>query len=441
MFFDLLKKYVFIALVVLTSIVSISWALVHIAPYFVETTSVETSSDKATKKAPIVNITVFIHGTVGSTFNIFNPWHLAAEEEVDVQTFGVRTVKKYRNQSIMQYDQILGKEGFCEVCSHCYNLPDVALSMHYSSELETWHAARHLIPAYHAVARQNKNLPDVHKTVVFGWSGLLHARARKEAGYELYQKLSDYIEALTKEYGAKPTITLVTHSHGGNIALWLAAAEQEFKRGLLIDCLCMYGTPMHKEMGAYIESPMFKTMVLFHSQGDGIQLRDYFSTKSKKSYQKMSEIGDCKTCTEQCPGCKRYDVCCVVNGSFKAVTHTNMWMAGRSTPVFACMDPLPLFVLTPVFLQALENQNVPLLCEAHLICNDQGFSLKFYDPKTGKLVHEPYKNDQSVPQVLQEWGTKMKQEWQLPDDKGRHPFFNRKNWKAFKNMVWGPKEA
>jgi hypothetical protein len=437
MFFNLLKKYLFSVLVLFLFFAGICWSILHRT----HSDSKKLSQDVLFQKKPTVHVTVFIHGTVGSTLNIFNPWRLATEE-ANTRHWSVRTVKKYRNQSIMQYDQILGQEGFYEFCTDEKIKNDgqesdaIMRRTTYQISTEPWHAATHVIPAYCACARYAEASADIEKYIIFGWSGLLHARARQDAGFILYDELCNYVEKLKSEYEVEPKITLVTHSHGGNVALWLAAAEEKFKRGLSIDFLCMYGAPMHKEMGQYIESPVFKTMVLFHSQGDGIQLRDYFSTKSKKSYQCMSDVANCKACVQQNPGCKRYDVCCVVNGNFKRVTHTNMWMVGRSTPVLDCMDPLPLFVLTPLLISSFEHGALPTFCEAHFVCNSDGFSIKFYDPHTSKLVYEPYKNNDSLTLLLQDWAKKMQKEWQLPDDRGRHPLFNRKNYKAFKNMLF-----
>lgn len=432
--FNVLKKYILIISIIFVGIASISLVTLH-SNKVVPTVSTQ---ELPTQKAPTLHVTIFIHGTVGSTLNIFNPWSLATEE-YDPKSFSVRTIKNYRNQPIMQYDQILGKEGFYEFSTHHYNLPNAAMAIEYSQHMEPWHASTLLIPAYHALDKYSRTIQsDIHKTVIFGWSGLLHASARKGAGYMLYQELCDYIEKLKQQYGVMPKVTIVTHSHGGNVSLWLDAAEKEFKRGLVIDCLCMYGTPMHQEMKDAIESSLFKTMILFHSHGDSIQLRDYFSTKTRKSYQKMSDIADCKKTMEQFPGCKRYDVCCAINGNYKHITHMNMWFVGRSTAVLDCMDPMPLVVLTPLFLPLFEDQEIPLLSEIHVVCNHRnGFSFQIYDVKKKEIVVEPYKNDRNILATLSEWSNKMKQEWQLPDDTWRHPIFNKKNYKALKNMFWG----
>jgi pimeloyl-ACP methyl ester carboxylesterase len=368
-------------------------------------------------------ITVFIHGTVGSSFNILNPWQCSSEK-CNQNSLSARTVKKFRSFEGMNYDQILGVCGFTEFSPQ---------------DLPAWYAARYIIPAYEKTSRAVSGQVYVHKHAVFGWSGLLHNGARKDAGYELYHALCDYRDSFITQNNIDPELDIVSHSHGGNVALWLAQAEKEFGCGLRINCLVMLGTPMHKEMIFGLESPVFSTIVLCHSEGDSIQRRDYFSTKEGKSYQRMADIANVDALVKKHPTLRRHDVACMVNNSDQQVTHTNMWLSGRSNPVLDACDPLPLVVFVPALVHCLGQH--PQACAAELYIVDSGESFDVSVHPRNLICHS-CKNctgydGKKLRNELCSWAAKMKAEWQLSDDTSRHVFFNRKNMQALKHAVWG----
>lgn len=370
-----------------------------------------------------MRITVFIHGTVGSSFNILNPWQCCSEKFND-NSLSSRTVKRFRSYDGMNYDQILGSQGLTEFCEQ---------------DLPVWHAARYVIPAYDACVRSVKNEIDLQKYLVFGWSGFLHNGARKDAGYELYHALCDYRDHMVARYNIDPEIEIVAHSHGGNVALWLAQAEKEFKRGLRVKALVMLGTPMQKEMISGLESEIFRTIVLCYSQGDGVQQRDYFSTKGRKSYQHMADIVDIKGLVQKNPHLRRHDVACIANNNDRHVTHTNMWMAGRSNPVLDGLDPLPLVVFMPALVWLLDQHVGGCTHEFYIADSGEGCDIGLHQQN---LLCHACKNcvffdGKVLRKQLCVWSEKMKAEWQVADDKSRHVLFNRKNFRALKHAIWG----
>lgn len=372
---------------------------------------------------PKVRVTVFIHGTVGTSFNVLNPWKCSSET-FDKNCLSARTVKRFRSFDGMNYDQIFGPHGLTE-----FNAPD----------LPVWYASRYVIPAYQVCSECVGVDIDIYKHALFGWTGFLHNGARKEAGYELYQALCDYRDSLVMQYNIDPEIDIVAHSHGGNVALWLAQAEKEYKRGLLINTLIMLGTPMQKEMTLSIASPLFRTMVLCYSQGDSIQQRDYFSAKEGKSYQQMAHIANIADIIAQNPSLRRHDVACIVNNNDQRITHTNMWLAGRSNPVLDDLDPLPLVVFMPALVWCLDQHPKDVAHE--LFISDSGDSCNVA-LHPGHLICHTCKNSElldgkALRKRLCVWSHKMRAEWQASDDTSRHVFFNRKNIQALKHAIWG----
>ena len=63
----------------------------------------------------------------------------------------------------------------------------------------------------------------------FGWSGDLSFQARHDEAARLHAELEELVSTYTKKYGHAPFIRIITHSHGGNVALNLATIEHTNK--------------------------------------------------------------------------------------------------------------------------------------------------------------------------------------------------------------------
>lgn len=101
------------------------------------------------------------------------------------------------------------------------------------------------------------------------WSGAWDFAVREQVARELYE----YIKSLCA--GGLCEITLITHSHGGNVALMLAAiAEGESDFCPMIDHLILLACPVQPQTSAYVRSPLFKKVLAIHSSGDSIQIAD-----------------------------------------------------------------------------------------------------------------------------------------------------------------------
>ncbi|MBA3954373.1 hypothetical protein H0X48_03595 [Candidatus Dependentiae bacterium] len=100
---------------------------------------------------------------------------------------------------------------------------------------------------------------------LFGWSGRLNFQARKEAAHELYKVLKELPHP----------ITLITHSHGGNVALNLALIVQEYDdTTFFIDRLVLLAAPVQAATAHLVKSPIFKRVISLYSSKDWTQVID-----------------------------------------------------------------------------------------------------------------------------------------------------------------------
>ena len=108
----------------------------------------------------------------------------------------------------------------------------------------------------------------------FGWDGSLLPSRREHAAYILYSELKKQIELAHATKNPFSKIHLLTHSHGGNVALLLLHILEIEDIPFIIDQLIMMGCPIQKITEAYAFSPAIKKIVSIYSKNDGVQKND-----------------------------------------------------------------------------------------------------------------------------------------------------------------------
>ncbi|MCX5922413.1 MAG: hypothetical protein NTX86_03725 [Candidatus Dependentiae bacterium] len=103
---------------------------------------------------------------------------------------------------------------------------------------------------------------------IFGWSGELSERTRKEAALELYQQLKELTVSYYEKYKVKPNIRLITHSHGGNVALNLTQVKNHLDKEFTIKELILLACPVQKKTMDYIHDPLFEKIYALYSSLD-----------------------------------------------------------------------------------------------------------------------------------------------------------------------------
>lgn len=164
-------------------------------------------------------------------------------------------------------------------------MPDIKHINEFPSE----HAIQFHMQLLHRDAPQ---LFDYNSLYVFGWSGRLSTHERYCASVILYQKLVALYESYTQKYGKSPRIRLVTHSHGGNVALNLARVHKLRNDQLEIDSLVLLACPVQYETKVLVESMFFKKIYAFYSSLDMVQVLAPDFVLRKRD-QEGSIVGSC----------------------------------------------------------------------------------------------------------------------------------------------------
>jgi hypothetical protein len=179
----------------------------------------------------------------------------------------------------------------------------------------------------------------------FGWHAPLLRKARQRAAHELHEALiaeRDRMQALHPDKRVK--ICLISHSHGGNVALHLVDCNKHMDKTVHIDDFILLGCPIQRETRNNVDSRTFGNIFHAYSRGDMAQTADMFS--SLTSRQKFSQV-------RRTPLPKNvYEI--EVDAAGVQPSHHKLWALGRlpwplprkKFPI----HPLPITVFAPAIL-------------------------------------------------------------------------------------------
>ena len=145
------------------------------------------------------------------------------------------------------------------------------------------HAAGNLDSRYHmhTIAKVLNNTDStifpLSSFYIFGWTGALSFTKRKEAAQDLYTALKELVQRYEEQHGARPHVTMITHSHGGNVALNMGSLHMQSQENdplLSIDRLILLACPVQKETTPGLRSPLFNKIYSLHSHMDALQVLD-----------------------------------------------------------------------------------------------------------------------------------------------------------------------
>lgn len=109
----------------------------------------------------------------------------------------------------------------------------------------------------------------------FGWNGLLDFTERKKAAENLYKTLKDFSLSYFNQHGSSPRIRLITHSHGGNVALNLALVAQEVGDNKFnIAELILLACPVQEKTKHLSSAALFEKIYSLSSHNDFLQIID-----------------------------------------------------------------------------------------------------------------------------------------------------------------------
>ena len=107
----------------------------------------------------------------------------------------------------------------------------------------------------------------------FGWPGKLKHKARLKAAQDLFNAIHVVIKNYENTYNEKPRIRIITHSHGGNVALNMAHIQQGCNQ-LIVDELILLACPIQEQTVHYAHDILFKRIYALYSRSDSIQVMD-----------------------------------------------------------------------------------------------------------------------------------------------------------------------
>jgi len=346
-------------------------------------------------------ITVFIHGSIRPDDSFIDTISLTDLNTILFDTIEddseyMKSLRRVRANPELCKDQIMLEEGFQEVqesqIAHLVDIQDTKI-VHQSKQDDAHqcacchhahhahaekpapqnaHSAHYAIAGYNSLMKQLfPNCDTAYYT--FGHLGVLSHRYREAVAKNLYNELIAKV-AEAKDRYEMVKVVLVTHSHGGTIALNMAHVENELKRGLVIDNLVLFGTPLQHETAPHACHPMFKRVLNCYSLGDTMQGSDILTTASRKCYKTFSSI-------ESLPAHKQcvYDVQLVVNDDGRAITHSKMWYIIPKEKAASQLDPLPCAILTPALIAAFDSHTFGSSVQAAIRSQEGHLALEVQD--------------------------------------------------------------
>jgi hypothetical protein len=367
---------------------------------------------------PEVHLTVFVHGSIFSAFSILNLGRVIKDDLSETDLY-VRTISRLRTYDVLQQDQVLQQEGFHPLRTITFDFNDL-------SAKEQKAAAPHLVPAYIACSNLLESEGVDHVVYTFGHLGLLSGTYRRDVAEDFYDALCAKVSELEQQY-LNVKVTIVTHSHGGNVALNLAYWQEQKKRGLEIDNLVMLGCPIQAETAPYAFNPVFKHVYNVYSDGDIVQSADTISTPSRASYRKLFD-GRLKIKRPADLNVVK-DIRLRVNESKKRIDHANMWLMGISRKACRTLDPLPILVLIPMIVHAADQAQEKRL-DCNIISTHQNVSVQIRPHGQREIIAQT--NNIHTHAVA--WNKAVLKSWS-PDYKSRNVIFSFKMRKVISTVV------
>ncbi len=160
-----------------------------------------------------------------------------------------------------------------------YSRPGLSLARDYEPRYHMHQIGKTLVNAA-------PNLFSHDTFYIFGWSGKLDFGVREQAAEHLYRDLIAVLEQYQIRHNVKPSVRIISHSHGGNVALNLARIPSK-PEGFTVDELILLACPVQDKTASLIKDPAFKKIFCIYSQIDMCQILDpqgFYKNGTKSSH-------------------------------------------------------------------------------------------------------------------------------------------------------------
>ncbi len=330
------------------------------------------------------SLTIFIHGatTFVPSWNAFwYAWHTSCDDSS--QSFYQHYQERARFSGY-RCNQPIGIKGFYKIDAQCPGKDATYYSKHAFIIAEWYKQVNQLIGDTHHETN--------HSFYTFGWNGSLCHKSRKTWGHIFYQALVQEVQRIrTKQPNALIEITIVAHSHGGNVSLNLADAEIEHQKNLVIDNLVLLGTPIQAETVSYITSPIFKNIYNIYSTGDWVQKMDIISTDARQSLRTFGPRKHNDKCGGIPANVREIEI---KIGSYKP-GHAELWFAGGILHFFYRNNfplyPFPVSVFVPCIKKIIDqtpcNNQVRIDIKR---TTDNTYRFNLFDKRTRAMIPQTF---------------------------------------------------
>ncbi len=140
--------------------------------------------------------------------------------------------------------------------------------LHHASALSKDHNFARIAQTLHEA---DPSMFDVNHFYFFGWRGYLCPTERLAAGGDIFKGIYDL---LTQECYKDSPLTIITHSHGGNVGLSIAHYLMTKDMHFTVERLILLACPIQDKTEEYAASPMFKHVHNLFSGADWLQVLD-----------------------------------------------------------------------------------------------------------------------------------------------------------------------
>lgn len=166
----------------------------------------------------------------------------------------------------------------------------------------------------HLLHKGDSAIFDKRHYYTFGWPGKVDFACRKKAGSELYVALKQLLEHYHAQYNQYPAVTIITHSHGGNVALHMVENLPFFAQESVALRLILCACPVQKATEHLITNPYVSWIYNLYSTADFIQTLDFYSDNGDWRFPKRIFHVNISNCTQ-----------ILVKINDKALGHVDLW--------------------------------------------------------------------------------------------------------------------
>lgn len=266
---------------------------------------------------------IFVHGTFGAVTGLLSLPSIVKDKLTG--SLYKKMVRRLRKEQFFYSSQPLLKRGLVKFDPSFEN-----------NDEQQFYAVHPVSKSFDLMSTQTKNADEIRHYYAFGWSGLLSQSRRRKESVRFLNELHEEIEKLKKN-GIHPKITILCHSHGGNVALNMgviadilrgkksseihsighdgalkenqdllqslptrevAQTAQRQKRWdykpfvpeWSIDQLVLLASPLQPETDFGALSPLFSSVYNCYSNDDHIQTKDWLSTSRYFSERRFDRI-------------------------------------------------------------------------------------------------------------------------------------------------------